>query len=109
MNNQVAYFESSIRIFDHMDLITREVFMPLLCADNLSLSVGSNNQQQQLQTTDQADKLMDVMHRIIAQLAVAQSQVEEIVLVATLKVPVATCGDKVGQRCFKVLPTDFEK
>jgi len=36
-------------------------------------------------------------------------QVEEIVLVATLKVPVATCGDKVGQRCFKVLPTDFEK
>jgi len=90
MSSQVAYFESSIRIFDHMDLITREVFMPLLCADTSSLSALSNNQQQQqqqqqqLQSTDQADKLMDVMHRIIAQLAVAQSQVEDSV---TLPLP----------------------
>ena len=88
MSNQVAYFESSIRIFDHMDLITREVFMPLLCADNGGLSIVSNDQhhqhQQQLQSTDQADKLMDVMHRIIAQLAVAQSQVEDSV---TLPLP----------------------
>ena len=88
MSNQVAYFESSIRIFDHMDLITREVFMPLLCADNGGLSFVSNDQhhqhQQQLQSTDQADKLMDVMHRIIAQLAVAQSQVEDSV---TLPLP----------------------
>ena len=58
----MTYFESSIRIFDHMDLITREVFLPLLCAEN-SLN-------------DLADKLMDIMHRIISQLAVAQSQIE---------------------------------
>ena len=44
--------------------MTREVFMPLLCADNL--------------VNDQADKLMDIMHRIISQVAVAQSQIEVI-------------------------------
>ena len=58
----MTYFESSIRIFDHMDLMTREVFMPLLCSDT-----GLN---------DQADKLMDIMHRIISQIAVTQSQIE---------------------------------
>ena len=61
-DNQVSYFESSTRIFDHMDLMTREVFMPLMCADSPSV--------------DQADKLMDVMHRILSQVAVAQSQIE---------------------------------
>ncbi len=82
MSHQVAYFEASVRIFDHMDLITREVFMPLLCTDSPA--------QQQPQHdvinahVDQADKLMDVMHRIISQLAIAQSQVEDSV---TLPLP----------------------
>jgi hypothetical protein len=53
-----------------MDLMTREVFMPLLCADSSS--------------GDQADKLMDIMHRIITQIAVAQSQIEDSV---TLPLP----------------------
>ena len=53
-----------------MDLITREVFMPLLCADTTS--------------SDQSDKLMDIMHRIITQIAVAQSQIEDSV---TLPLP----------------------
>jgi hypothetical protein len=38
--------------------------MPLLCSD-----VSTYN-------TDQADKLMDVMHKIISQVAIAQSQIE---------------------------------
>ena len=46
-----------------MDLVTREVFMPLMCSENQMNS-------------DQADKLMDVMHRIISQIAVTQSQIE---------------------------------
>ncbi len=70
MNEQVAFFEASPRIFDHMDLMTREVFMPLLCADSTS--------------SDQSDKLMDIMHRIITQVAVAQSQIEDSV---TLPLP----------------------
>lgn len=53
-----------------MDLMTREVFMPLLCAD-------TNN-------FEQSDKLMDIMHRIITQIAVAQSQIEDSV---TLPLP----------------------
>ena len=53
----------SAQIFDHMDLLTREVFMPLLCSEN-----STNN--------DQADKLMDMMHRMISQIAVTQSQIE---------------------------------
>lgn len=61
-DNQVAFFESSNRIFDHMDLMTREVFMPLLCAENLN---------------ENSDKLMDIMHRIISQIAVAQSQISD--------------------------------
>jgi dynein heavy chain len=52
-----------MRIFDHIDLLTREVFMPLLCTET--------------NMNHQADKLMDTMHRIISQLAVAQSQVED--------------------------------
>ena len=43
--------------------MTREVFMPLMCGDSQPNS-------------DQADKLMDVMHRIISQIAVTQSQIE---------------------------------
>lgn len=46
-----------------MDLITRDVFMPLLCTD--------------INLNDQADKLMDVMHRIISQVAIAHSQIED--------------------------------
>jgi hypothetical protein len=46
-----------------MDLLTREVFMPLLCTDS------SYN--------DHADRLMDVMHRIISQVAIAQSQIAD--------------------------------
>ena len=53
-----------------MDLMTREVFMPLLCAD--------------MPVVDNSDKLMDVMHRILSQVAVAQSQIEDSV---TLPVP----------------------
>jgi hypothetical protein len=41
--------------------------MPLLCADN-----ASNN--------DQADKLMDLMHRMISQISLTQSQIEVIYL-----------------------------
>lgn len=37
--------------------------MPLMCADN----AGNN---------DQADKMMDLMHRMITQIAVTQSQIE---------------------------------
>ncbi len=62
-DTQVVFFETSVQIFDHMDLLTREVFMPLLCSDNTT-----NN--------DQADKLMDMMHRMISQIAVTQSQIE---------------------------------
>ncbi len=53
-----------------MDLMTREVFMPLLCADTKNF--------------EQSDKLMDIMHRIITQIAVAQSQIENSV---TLPLP----------------------
>lgn len=49
--------------------MTRDVFMPLLCAEGL---------------TEQSDKLMDIMHRIISQIAVAQSQLGDSV---TLPVP----------------------
>ena len=50
--------------------MTREVFMPLLCADTKNF--------------EQSDKLMDIMHRIITQIAVAQSQIENSV---TLPLP----------------------
>lgn len=67
IDSQVNFFETSIQIFNHIDLLTREVFMPLLCADN-----ASNN--------DQADKLMDLMHRMISQISLTQSQIEVIYL-----------------------------
>ena len=55
----MTYFESSNRVFEHMDLMTREIFMPLLCVE------------------DNSDKLMDLMHRIMSQVAIAQSHIED--------------------------------
>ena len=67
IDSKVNFFETSIQIFNHIDLLTREVFMPLLCTDN-----ASNN--------DQAYKLMDLMHRMISQISLTQSQIEVIYL-----------------------------
>lgn len=62
-DNQVIFFETSIQTLNHIDLLTREVFMPLMCAENAPNS-------------EQADKLMDLMHRMISQIAITQSQIE---------------------------------
>ncbi len=85
----MAYFEASFRIFDHMDLMTREVFMPLLCADSNS--------------SDQADKLMDIMHRIISQIAVAQSQIEDSVTLPLPALPVLASAATNPSRRLTVL------
>ena len=85
----MAYFEASFRIFDHMDLMTREVFMPLLCADSSS--------------SDQADKLMDIMHRIITQIAVAQSQIEDSVTLPLPALPVLASAATNPSRRLAVL------
>ena len=88
-DDNVAYFEASFRIFDHMDLMTREVFMPLLCADSSS--------------SDQADKLMDIMHRIITQIAVAQSQIEDSVTLPLPALPVLASAATNPSRRLAVL------
>lgn len=73
----MAYFESSNRIFDHMDLMTREVFMPLLCSSSppTDSPTVQSNESASSSSTQSADKLMDIMHRIISQIAIAQSQI----------------------------------
>ena len=60
--------------------MTREVFMPLMCGE---IYVNS----------DQADKLMDVMHRIISQIAVTQSQIEVIQIVSQLIEGIRVCSN----------------
>jgi dynein heavy chain len=72
-----------------MDLMTREVFMPLLCAD--------------LSSNEQADKIMDIMHRIITQLAVAQSQVEDSVTLPLPALPVLASAASNPARRLTVL------
>ena len=62
--DHISIFESSARVFNHIDLLTRELFMPIMCIENTY--------------NDQSDKLMDVMHRIMAQVTVTQSQIEVI-------------------------------
>ena len=58
----ITYFESSSRVFNHVDMMTREVFMPLLCLDQ--------------DASEHGDQLMDIMHRIMSQISLTQSQIE---------------------------------
>lgn len=82
----MTFFESSSRIFDYMDTMTREIFMPLLCSSSTSAVASSGGDIMlnggEITTSDplaaqSADKLMDVMHRIISQIAIAQSQITD--------------------------------
>lgn len=73
-----------------MDLMTREIFMPLLCSSSTMGATGqlaaisspqatstdlSSSMSEMATHSSSADKLMDIMHRIISQIALAQSQV----------------------------------
>ena len=73
-----------------MDLMTREIFMPLLCSSSSTGAAGqlaaisspqatstdlSSSMSEMTTHSSSADKLMDIMHRIISQIALAQSQV----------------------------------
>jgi hypothetical protein len=46
-----------------MDLMTREIFMPLMCGESQSQN-------------EQPDKLMDTMHRVMSSIAISQSHIE---------------------------------
>lgn len=84
----MTFFESSNRVFDHMDMMTREIFMPLLCSSssNVPLPGEMSTEQSSLSLISSsndplafqsADKLMDVFHRIISQIAIAKSQISD--------------------------------
>lgn len=50
ISSDVAYSECSKLPLEHLKLVTKEVYLPLLCAHNSAVS---------------ADQLLDVMHRLL--------------------------------------------
>ncbi|GFS27875.1 dynein beta chain, flagellar outer arm [Elysia marginata] len=66
MDSEVYYTDSSNVPLDHLEMTIREVFLPLLSTNNLSLASASG----------QGDKVMDILHRLMAAVEVTQGHVE---------------------------------
>ncbi|XP_064599567.1 LOW QUALITY PROTEIN: uncharacterized protein LOC135466077 [Liolophura sinensis] len=66
MDEEVMYVDCSSQPLEHLNLLTRQVFLPFLCTNqNLADASGMN-----------ADKLMDVLHKLMATVEVTQGQIE---------------------------------
>lgn len=63
---EVTYTDSDRVLLDDVDLVTREVFLPLLCSDEAQVK-GS---------TVSADRLMDQLHRITANAEVSSGYIK---------------------------------
>ncbi|CAH1797693.1 unnamed protein product [Owenia fusiformis] len=66
IREEVYYTDCSDVPLEHIELLTREVYLPLLCIDQSHASALGIN----------ADKLMDVLHRLMATVEVAQGHIE---------------------------------
>ena len=65
-DTEVYYTDSSNVPLDHLEMTIREVFLPLLSTNNLSLASAAGN----------GDKVMDILHRLMAAVEVTQGHVE---------------------------------
>ena len=66
-DEEVMYLDSADNALEQLDLVTREVYLPLLCTDqtHMANSYGIS-----------ADKVMDLLHRLMAHLETTQGHVE---------------------------------
>lgn len=60
------YVDCSSQPLEHLNLLTRQVFLPFLCTNQNLADASATN----------ADKLMDVLHRLMATVEVTQGQIE---------------------------------
>ncbi|XP_076457719.1 uncharacterized protein LOC143291635 isoform X3 [Babylonia areolata] len=66
MDNEVFYMDSTSIPLEHLELTLREVFLPLLGTNTPSVTGAGIN----------GDKLMDILHRLMAAVEVSQGHVE---------------------------------
>ncbi|GFO25147.1 dynein beta chain, flagellar outer arm [Plakobranchus ocellatus] len=66
MDAEVYYTDSSNVPLEHLELTIREVFLPLLSTNNMTLASASGS----------GDKVMDILHRLMAAVEVTQGHVE---------------------------------
>lgn len=65
-DDEVMYLDCSSNSLQQLDLLTREVYLPLLCTDvSHANSYGAS-----------ADKLMDILHRLMATLETTEGHIE---------------------------------
>ncbi|KAK2144654.1 hypothetical protein LSH36_739g00023, partial [Paralvinella palmiformis] len=68
MDEEVIYFDTSEDILKQLDIMSREVYLPLLCSDTShATSYGIS-----------PDKLMDVLHRMMSIVEITKGYVEGI-------------------------------
>ena len=66
IGEEVTYTDCDAVLLDDIDLVTREVFLPLLCADESHVKGSSVS----------ADRLMDQLHRITANAEVSSGYIK---------------------------------
>ncbi|XP_064650622.1 uncharacterized protein LOC135502065 isoform X3 [Lineus longissimus] len=89
MSDEVYYMDCSESTLQHIDLLTREVFLPMLCVDqNVAINAGVNS-----------DKLMDILHRLMGTVETTEGHLKgEIVLSLPSIEVLAEAADAVNRR-----------
>ena len=83
-DNEVFYMDCTSVPLEHLELTIREVFLPLLGTNSPSVTGAGIN----------GDKLMDILHRLMAAVEVSQGHVE--VSWGWVLIITGTCGDHWG-------------
>lgn len=66
LDNEIMFMDCSSNALEHIEMLCREVYLPLLCSDPYSANDTGVN----------ADKLLDVLHRLMAHVEIAQGHAE---------------------------------
>ena len=65
-DSEVTYTDCGDNVLLHLDMLTREIFLPLLCSDSHHASRNGVS----------ADKVMDLLHRLMSQVETIQGHTE---------------------------------
>ena len=63
---EVTYMDCGDNVLLHLDMLTREIFLPLICSDTHHATRNGVS----------ADKVMDILHRLMSQVETVQGHTE---------------------------------
>lgn len=110
-DEQLTYYETTQAVFDHVDLMLREVYLPLLCGGSQAVPHPPTPKSGDLASSGvggsgggvNVDKLMDLLHRIMAAVQVSNGLSEGQVILAMPSIEVLADAAAAPQRRAAVL------